>query len=93
MWPPTENEWLAIGQAVTALTALFAWLQSRTNAKRQTESAKQQAINNLASRAAIQEIHLTINSRLTEFKEQSDKLLHSSIEAAHAKGLAEGRKA
>lgn len=83
MWPPSENEWLAIGQAITAVAALFAWLQSRQNSKRQVE-------NNAASRAAIQEIHLTINSRLTQFQAQSAELLATSVEAAHAKGLAEG---
>ena len=83
MWPPSENEWLAIGQAITAVAALFAWLQSRQNAKRQVE-------NNAASRAAIHEIHLTINSRLTQFQAQSAELLKASVEAAHAKGRAEG---
>lgn len=84
MWPPSENEWIAIGQFFTLLAAGLAFLQSRRNAVKQTE-------NNAASRAAIQEIHLTINSRLTEFKDQTDKLLAASIEAAHAKGMAEGR--
>ena len=83
MWPPSENEWIVIGQAITAVAALFAWRQSRQNAKRQVE-------NNAASRAAIHEIHLTINSRLTQFQAQSAELLATSVKAAHAKGLAEG---
>ena len=84
MTMPTEAEWLAIGQFFTLLAALLAYLQSRRNAVKQKE-------NNDASRAAIQEIHLTVNSRLTEFKDQTDKLLAASIAAAHAKGMQEAR--
>ena len=88
MWPPSESEWLAIGQAITAITALFAWLQSRANAKRQALNARRQE-------RGIQEIHVLINSglavRIAEIKDQSDKLLQASVEAAHAKGRAEGR--
>jgi hypothetical protein len=80
----TDAVWLTIGQLFALLAAGLAFIQSRANYKKQVE-------DNKASRAAIQEIHLTINSRLTEFKEQTDKLLAVSIAAAHAKGIAEGR--
>lgn len=89
--PPSEAEWLAIGQAITAITAIFAWIQSRHNARQQVEIAMRQAVENTASRAAIQEVHLTINSRLTEFKEQTDKLLIASVAAAFAQGRAEAQ--
>lgn len=85
VWPPSESEWLAIGQLFTLLAAGLAFLQSRSNAKKQSQ-------NNAASREAIQEIHLTINSRLTQFKEQTERLLLASVEAAHAKGRAEGAR-
>ena len=38
----------------------------------------------------IQEVHLTVNSRLTEFRDQTEKLLLASVVAAHADGTAEG---
>jgi len=38
----------------------------------------------------IQEVHLTINYRLTQFQDQTEKLLLASVITAHADGKAEG---
>ena len=48
-------------------------------------------IQGLRNKQAIQEVHLTVNSRLSEFKETTDKLLAASVIAAHAEGVTQGR--
>lgn len=49
------------------------------------------AIQSFRNRGAIQEVHLTVNSRLTEFKANSDQLRESMVAAAHAQGVLQGR--
>ena len=49
-------------------------------------------VHTLRNKTAIQEIHLLINSRLTEFKDTAQQLLSTSITAAHAAGVKQGRE-
>lgn len=70
-----DAAFLTIGQVAILGVALIGYLQSRMNARLSRKNAD-----------AIQEIHLTINSRLTEFKAQADALLAASVAAAHAEG-------
>jgi hypothetical protein len=76
MWPKSDAEWLAIGQALTLLTAFLAWLQSRRN-------AQHQKINSEKSQAAIQRIELSINGKLAA-------LLDSEKAQSLAQGRVEG---
>lgn len=50
------------------------------------------AVQSFRNKAAIQEVHLTVNSRLTEFKQQADHLRETMVLAARAEGVLQGRK-
>ena len=50
------------------------------------------AYQSVRNKAAITEVHLMVNSRLTEFKETSERLLSASVEAAHAEGVVQGKE-
>lgn len=90
MWPLSEAEWTAIAQLLIFLSVVVTFLQSRMNAAATRALDEKTTKQNADSRAAIQEVHLTVNSRLTEFKETSERLLAASIAAAHAEGRAQG---
>ena len=89
-----DAEWLAFAQLFTLLSALLAFIQSRINAYNQGKNASRQDKANAETKDAIREIHVIINSglteRLTAIKEQSDRLLEVSVKAAHARGMIEG---
>jgi hypothetical protein len=49
------------------------------------------AVQGIFNRAAIQEVHLTVNSRLDEFKSTLEALTQTKVAAAHAQGLLQGK--
>lgn len=77
--PPSDAEWLAIGQALTFLTALLAFLQSRRNATA-ARKLSGQATN---TQDTIQRVEVRLNGTLSQ-------LLEAERARAHAAGKVEG---
>jgi alpha-D-ribose 1-methylphosphonate 5-triphosphate synthase subunit PhnG len=93
---PTDAEWIAIGQMcnaavslIGAIGALFAWMQGRKNAAANRTAAIKAEQDNAASRAAIQEVHASVNGQLEASRRVASALLSTSITAAHARGVAD----
>lgn len=87
----TDAEWTTIGQAclavpsiIGAIGGVLAWMQGKRNAAAMKK-------NDEASRAAIQEVHASVNGQLAKAQETQEKLLATSIAAAHAQGVADER--
>jgi hypothetical protein len=80
-----------------AVGGLGAWWQSRRNAEAAKRIAAVTAamsakatIADIAARAAIQDVHASVNGQLEASRKIAASLLSTSIDAARAEGVIEG---